>query len=158
MRYRDVVMKTLTQTFRYSGLVLLLGTVSLSAQSCAAVNTFGNASTHAVNASGEVLASGAASVKGSVEAASAVVAVPVWMSGAVVTAGGAVSSAVGDAASKGGESAMHGAEKLWDFSTGDASQRPMLDRDRGVPTAPAAIEKPSARAKDPSPAEALKRS
>jgi hypothetical protein len=158
MRYPGAEMKTLTQTFRYSGLVLLLGTVGLSAQSCAAVNTLGNASTHAVNASGEGLASGAASVKGSVQAASAVVAVPVWMSGAVVTAGGAVSTAIGDAATKGGESAMHGSEKLWDFSTGDASQRPMLDRARGVPTPPTAAEKPSAKAKDPSPAEALKRS
>lgn len=148
-------MKIITSTVRYSGLILALGTMSLSAQSCAAVNTLGNASTHAVNASGEALASGAASVKGSVQAASAVVAVPVWMSGAVVTAGGAVSNAVGEAASKGGEAAMQGAEKLWDFSTGDASQRPTLDHDRGVPPAP---EKPSAKTKDLTPAEALKRS
>jgi hypothetical protein len=128
-------------------LVLVLGATSLSAQSCAATNSFANASSHAINASGEVLAAGANSVAGSVQAGAAVVAVPVWMSGAVASGAGQLSTAVGDSALKGGD-------KLWDFASGDPAQRPALDRNHPVtpPTSPAA-----AKPKDPSPAEALKR-
>ena len=152
-------MNTFTRSFRSIGLVLLLGTVGLSAQSCAAVNTLGNASGHALNASGELAASGAASVKGSVQAGSAIVAVPVWMSGAAVSGVGALSSALGESATKVGEKTIEGGDKLWDFAADDAAQRPAMERNRAVPPAPAAAPaKTSGKAKDPSPAEALKRS
>ena len=150
------VMKTITQSIRTLAVALVFGAASLSAQSCAAVGNFANASSHAVNASGEVLASGAASVAGSAQVGSAVVAIPVWMSGAAVNASGAVSSAVGDTAQKAGTAVAHGAEKLWDFASGDATQRPALDRSHAV-VPPAAGMKPSAKSADPSPAEALRR-
>lgn len=148
-------MKTLTQSIRTIAVALTFGTAGLSAQSCAAVGNFANASSHAVNASGEVLASGAASVAGSAQVGSAVVAVPVWMSGAAVNAGGALSSAVGDTAQKAGTAVSHGAEKLWDFASGDSAQRPAMDRTHPV-VPPLTAPKPSAKAADPSPAEALR--
>ena len=146
-------MKTLSYSIRSLVLIFAVGSTALCAQSCAATGNFANASAHAVNASGEVLASGAASVAGSAQAASAVVAVPVWVAGSAVAGSGAVSTAVGETASKAGTAMTHGAGKLWDFASGDASERPTLDRARSVPPAPA----PTAKAKDPSPAEALKR-
>ena len=85
------------------------------------------------------------------------VAVPVWMGGAVVSGAGALSTAVGEGATKAGNGAMRGAEKMWDFAADDTAARPKLDRTRSVPppTTSAAPARPAA--KDPSPAEAMKR-
>lgn len=132
-------------------LALALGGTSLSAQSCAATRHFAAASTHAANASGEVLAAGAASAAGSVQSAAAVVAVPVWMSGAAVSGAGAVSTVIGDATASAGTALGRGGDKLWDFASGDPAKRPALDDTH--PVMPAA----SNPARDPSPAEAFKR-
>lgn len=148
-------MKTLAQSIRSIAVALTVGVAGLSAQSCAATNTFANASSHAVNASGEVLAAGADSVTGSVQVVSGAVAVPVWMSGAVINGSGELSKAVGKTAVKAGTATAHGAEKLWDFASGDPSQRPAMDQTH--PVTPQPEKKSSAKAKDPSPAEALQR-
>ena len=115
---------------------LCLGTVSLSAQSCA-----------------QASAAVAASAAGSIKIAASAVAVPLWMSGQVVAGSGAVVKAVGESASQAGQSAARGAEEVWDFATGDPEKRPALDRGLGVPPAKAAPA--PAPVKDPPPAAAL---
>lgn len=143
-------MKTLTQMVGSLALFLILGAASLSAQSCAVTRSLGNASTHAGNASGEVLAAGGASVVASAQVVSGAVAVPVWMGGNVV-------SASGEALQAGGSAVARGAEKLWDFASGDPAMRPTMQRERAVPQVPAAPAKPVSKTKDPSPAEAAQR-
>jgi hypothetical protein len=134
-------------SIRSLALALVLGATSLSAQSCAATNTLGQASRHAVNASGEALAAVGNSAAASLQVGAAVVAVPVWMSGAAVSGVGEVSRAAG-------EQTMKGGNQLWDFAAGDPAQRPALDRNHPVAPAPAAA---APKPHDPSPAEALKR-
>ena len=143
-------MKTRTQIGGSIALFLIVGAASLSAQSCAVTRSLGNASTHAGKASGEMLASGGASVVASAQLVSGVVAVPVWMSGKVA-------SASGEALQAGGSAVAQGAEKLWDFASGDPAMRPTMQRERAVPPVPAVPAKPVSKTKDPSPAEAAQR-
>lgn len=77
---------------------------------------------------------------------SGVVAVPVWMSGGV-------STGVGTSLKHSGKTAGRVATNLWDAATGDPAKRPALDRTIGLPKA----KRFPTKAKDPSPAEALKR-
>ncbi len=143
------------KTLRTLPLLILIFGVTASgvcAQSCAATDNFSAAGSHAVKASGEVLASGAASVAGSVQAGAAVVAVPVWMSGQVLHSAGALSTAIGKGADKAGAGMAHGGEQLWDFASGDPEHRPALDRGHAVVPSVS----PRSAAKDPSPAEAMK--
>lgn len=134
---------------------LVLGSAALCAQSCAATKSFTAASRHAGNASGELLLAGGNSVAGSVQAGSAVAAVPVWMGGAAITGAGALSQAIGEGTTKAGEATMKGGDTLWDFGSGDPAERPTLDRTRALP--PPAVPPSTVKTKDPSPAQAMKR-
>ncbi len=133
---------------------LVLGSASLCA-SCAATKSFTAASRHAGQASGQLLTAGGNSVVGSLQAGSAVAAVPLWMGGAAVGGAGALSQAIGDGAARTGEATMKGGDKLWDFGSGDPAERPALDRTRALP--PAALPPSVPPRKDPSPAEAMNR-
>jgi hypothetical protein len=144
-------MKNLTKLLSSCSVALILCVTSLSAQSCAAVNQFSKASTHALAASGEVSTAVGHSAAGSVRVVSGVAAVPVWMSGAVVAGSGAVVSAVGESMGKGGDAAMKGADDMWDFANGESTKRPVLNREKALPPRTTTPEK----AKDPSPAEVL---
>jgi hypothetical protein len=151
-------MKNIIQSLRTVAFVLSIGASSLLAQSCAAVTSFGNASVDAVKASGEVAASAAAAAKGSAQVGSAVLAVPVWSGGAMLEASGEIVTAVGNAAKDSGHSTAHAAEKMWDFGAGsDPAERPALDRQHGVPPAPAKTSAAKPISPDPTPAEAIKR-
>ncbi|HYP17830.1 MAG TPA: hypothetical protein VEQ65_11520 [Opitutus sp.] len=147
-------MKTHIKFMVTLAMVLGLGTVALSAQSCAAANHLSAAGRHSANASGELVAAGAESGAASVKVVSGVAAVPVFASGAIVASAGTVLNAVGESAVAAGTTTTQGAEKLWDFSTSDPTQRPALDRARAVP--PARQTTVRHKAADPSPAEALK--
>ena len=95
MEYRDGAMKTRKNSLISIATLFVLGTVALSAQSCAAVNHASNAVGHSVQASGEVVAASVESGAASVQLASGVVAVPVMASGAVVKGTGALLSGIG---------------------------------------------------------------
>jgi len=130
----------------------MLGTAALSAQSCAAVDHVSNSVALSGAASREALGAVGESAKGSVKVASAVLAVPVWMSGAVVTGSGAAVSAVGEASAQAGAVATKGADKMWDFATGESAARPALDRELALPSSSTTTK----HVIDPTPAEALK--
>ena len=145
-------MKNLTKNLVTVAMVLGLGTIAMSAQSCAAVNHASNAVGHSMAASGEVAAAGAESGAALVKTAAGVVAVPVMLSGAAVATGGSVVAAVGESSVAAGEETLFGGAKLWDFASGgDAASRPPMQRERAVPT-----KKAAALPKDLSPAEAVK--
>lgn len=145
-------MKNLLKSIRSLALVLTLGTAALSAQSVAAAGHVSNAAVNSAAASGETLSAVGDSAAGSVKVVAGVAAVPVWMSGAVVASGGAVVSSVGTAGNQAGVAITKTAGKLWDFASGDPSQRPHLNRDRAVPP----LKKTEAKPADRSPAETLK--
>lgn len=144
-------MKNLTKSGMFA-MTLVLGATALSAQSCASVDHFTKASTHALAASGEASRAVGHSVAGSGRVVSGVVAVPVWVSGAVVAGSGAVVSAVGQSMAEGGDAVMQGGDKIWDFSNGDPAKRPALNREKALPPRTQAPEP----IRDPSPAEALR--
>ncbi len=127
----------------------LLGASALFGQSCAAVAPLNQASANA----GASIAHGSMAAGNSVVAAgkitSGVVAVPLWMSGAVAVGSGKAVAAIGDSTAHSGEAATEGANRLWDFSSGEATQRPALDRTRGVPP----VVRAEPRAPDPAPAD-----
>lgn len=139
-------------------MLFALGTVALSAQSCAVATHASNAVGHSVQASGEVVAASVESGAASVQLVSGVVAVPVMASGAVVKGSGAVLSALGGSADAAGTATMKGAEKIWDFASSDPAQRPSLAHEKAVPPSAMIPKTATAAAKphDPSPAEALK--
>lgn len=146
-------MKNIIKSVTTVAMVLGLGTVALSAQSCAAVAHVSNAAGHSAAASGEVVAAGVESGAAAIKVVSGVAAVPVFASGAVVASAGAVVASVGESAMAAGTTTAEGAGKLWDFATDDPAQRPALDRTRAVP-APKIPE--TKKPADPSPAEAMK--
>ena len=74
------------------------------------------------------------------------------MLGTVVTGSGYVLTASGDVALLSGAAVRDDAGKLWDFASGDPASRPPIARERAVPPAPILALK----AKDPTPAEALR--
>ncbi len=151
-------MKTRKNSLISIATLFVLGTVALSAQSCAAVNHASNAVGHSVQASGEVVAASVESGAASVQLASGVVAVPVMASGAVVKGTGALLSGIGGSADAAGTATMKGGQKIWDFATSDPAQRPSLAREKAVPAGlpPKAATASLTRPVDPSPAEALK--
>ncbi len=145
-------MKNIIKSVTSVAMVLGLGTVALSAQSCAAVTHVSNAAGHSAAASGEVVAAGVESGAAAVKVVSGVAAVPVFVSGAVVASAGTVVASVGESAVAAGTTTTQGAGKLWDFATDDPAQRPALERTRAMPPPKApATKKPT----DPSPAEAM---
>jgi hypothetical protein len=122
---------------------LCFGAVASFAQSTAATHV-SNSATYSVAASGEASAAAADSTVGSVRVVAGVAAVPLWISGSAIGASGAAGRELGTGAAKGGK-------ELWDFSTGETTARPALDRTVGIP--PLKVVRP----KDPAPAEALGR-
>lgn len=126
-------------------LVVALTPMAALAQSASASTNLGNSVSHSAAASREILLAGSNAVAGSVKLTAGAFAVPVWMSGAVVTG-------VGDALTHGGTAASTAADKMWDAATGDPDQRPALNREIALPKP----QKTAARPKDPSPADALK--
>jgi hypothetical protein len=80
------------------------------------------------------------------------------MAGSTVGASGALSNAVGQGLDHVGNATIKAGDKLWDFANGDPAKRPPLDHAlTGAPPAKAATSAKAAPAKDPSPAEAMKR-
>ena len=145
-------MKTFTPSLGFLAVVLLFGTTALSAQSSAVTTSLAKAGRHLGTASGEAFTASGASVAASGQVVSGIAAVPVWMSGGVVKGSGHVLTALGEGTTQTGAAIGRGADKLWDFSTGDAASRPPMARERAVPPAPGIVRKP----KDPSPAEAMR--
>ena len=132
-------------------LVVALTPMAALAQSASASTNLGNSVSHSAAASREILLAGSNAVAGSVKLTSGALAVPVWMSGAVVTGSGAIVTGVGDALTHGGTATSKAADKMWDAATGDPDQRPALNREIALPKP----QKTAARPKDPSPADAL---
>ncbi len=135
-------------------LVVALTPLAVFAQSNAVSNNVANSVAHSAAASQEVLLAGGHAVVGSVRLASGVLAVPVWMSGAVSAGSGAIVTGVGDSLAQSGKAAGQTAEKMWDAATGDPAERPALNREVGLPKPQKTAA--NSRAKDPSPAEVLK--
>jgi len=144
-------MKNLTRSLGLLAVVLLFGTAASVAQSTAAGTALAKAGHNSGAASREAIRASGASIVASAHAAAGLTAVPVWMSGVVITGSGQVITAVGDAAVLSGAAVTRDAVKLWDFANDDSGSRPPLARERAVPPAPTAVPK-----KDPSPAEALR--
>ena len=136
-----------TTTLLSLAVAVALTPLAALAQSTAASAHAANSLKHSAAASREALLAGGHSVAGSVRLVSGVAAVPVWMSGAVV-------NGIGTALTESGKATTEAADKMWDAAHGDPAKRPALDREIGLP-------KPTKTAattpRDPSPAEALKR-
>lgn len=152
--YADAVMKTSLKSVFSLAMALTFGALALSAQSCAVVDHTSKAVGHSAAASGEVSAAVVQSGAASGQAVTAVAAVPLWMSGAVVQGSGTVVASVGNASAQAGAAVTAGAEKMWDSATGDPAKRPALNRQVGVPAVPPTPV--PAKRQDPPPAEALK--
>ena len=143
-----------TTTLLSCAVAIALMPLAVFAQSNAVSNNLANSAAHSAAASQEVLLAGGHAVVGSVRLSSGVLAVPVWMSGAVSTGSGAVVTGVGDSLTQSGKAAGQAAEKMWDAATGDPAERPALNREVGLPKPQKTAA--NSRAKDPSPAEVLK--
>jgi hypothetical protein len=136
-----------TTTLLSCAVAIALMPLAVFAQSTAVSNNLANSAAHSAAASQEVLLAGGHAIVGSVRLASGVLAVPVWMSGAVV-------NGVGESLALSGKAAGQTAEKMWDAATGDPAERPALNREVGLPKPQKTAA--NSRAKDPSPAEVLK--
>jgi hypothetical protein len=132
-------------------IALSLGALNASAQSPAPVIHASRSAVYSGAASGEASAAAAASAESTARAATGVIAVPLWASGAIVQGSGTVVKAAGAASVEIGQATAQGANEIWDFAAGDSTARPPLNRSLGVPA-----PKPAAP-KDPTPAEALRR-
>lgn len=136
-----------TTTLLSCAVAIALMPLAVFAQSNAASNNLANSAAHSAAASQEILLAGGHAVVGSVRLASGVLAVPVWMSGAVV-------NGVGESLALSGKAAGQTAEKMWDAATGDPAERPALNREVGLPKPQKSAA--ASRTKDPAPAEVLK--
>jgi hypothetical protein len=145
-------MKTPTKTLVSFAMVLSWGTLALSAQSTAAPSHVSAAFGHSAAASKEIVKAVGHSGAASVNVVSGIVAMPVFVSGAVMGATGFIVSVVGESAAAAGKTTTEAAEALWDSSTGDPAKRPPLNRDRAVPAKKITSAKPI----DPAPGAMLK--
>ncbi len=128
-------------------------TLPALAQSKTASGHAGESVKHSAAAPHELLLAGGHSLAGSVRLVSGVVAVPVWMSGAVATGSGVISTDIGGSLKQSGKATRKAANTMWDAATGDPAPRPALDHNIGLPR----LEKSALRPRDLSPAEAIKR-
>ncbi|MBI3884550.1 MAG: hypothetical protein HY302_02290 [Opitutae bacterium] len=144
-----------TTTLLSLAAAVALTPLAVFAQSAAASTNLANSAAHSAAASQEILLAGGHAVAGSVRLASGVLAVPVWMSGAVATGSGAALAGVGDSLVHSGKAAGQTAQKMWDAATGDPAERPALNREVGLPK-PRPTAAAASRSRDPAPAEVLK--